>query len=53
MNPSTGSLRECKTLFDAYRCYMAKIKSYTAGPDSQAATEEKISSCIIHKTAKL
>ena len=28
---------------------MAKIKSYTAGPDSQAATEEKISSCLIHK----
>jgi hypothetical protein len=28
MNPSTGYLRECKTLFDAYTCCRTKIKSF-------------------------
>jgi hypothetical protein len=33
MNPSTGSLRECKTLFDAYIRCTCKIKSYNENKD--------------------
>ncbi len=39
MNLSGGSLPECKTLFDEYRCCRRKIKSYTFIRDTLAITD--------------
>jgi hypothetical protein len=40
MNPSTGNLRECKTLFDAYRCVGAELSCPVISAVKLATSED-------------